>query len=160
MVSGKGWEEIKIWTYSEDLLMRKLCMWDQVWREGFCTHFGLNGWTDGVVINRCWAPWEYTRHLDQYFHVMLDFLSSYVHKTSSRKCWVDSWMQKYAAQWSDQSWKYFFQDDLLMAALCLHCCMWALSSRGEWGLLSSCGVQASHHGGFSCCRAQALGAQA
>ena len=31
------------------------------------------------------------------------------------------------------------------------------SSCGEWGLLSSYGVQASHCNGFSCCRAQALG---
>ena len=31
------------------------------------------------------------------------------------------------------------------------------SSFGEQGLLSSCSVQASHCGGFSCCRAQALG---
>ena len=29
-----------------------------------------------------------------------------------------------------------------------------------WGLLSSCGSQASHHCGFSCCRRQALGAWA
>ena len=28
---------------------------------------------------------------------------------------------------------------------------------GEWGLLSSCGVLASHCGGFSFCGAQALG---
>ena len=28
---------------------------------------------------------------------------------------------------------------------------------GEWGLLSSCGARAFHHGGFPCCRAQALG---
>ena len=31
------------------------------------------------------------------------------------------------------------------------------SSCSEQGLLSSCGVRASHFGGFSCCRAQALG---
>ena len=31
------------------------------------------------------------------------------------------------------------------------------SSFCEQGLLSSCDVQASHFGGFSCCRAQALG---
>ena len=34
------------------------------------------------------------------------------------------------------------------------------SSFCEQGLLSSCDVQASHFGGFSCCRAQALGAWA
>ena len=56
--------------------------------------------------------------------------------------------------------KIFFQDYLLMAALCLHCCMWALFGCGQRGLLSSCGAQASHRGGFSCCGAQALGAQA
>ena len=31
------------------------------------------------------------------------------------------------------------------------------SSCGEPGLLPSCGARASHCGGFSCCRAQALG---
>ena len=31
------------------------------------------------------------------------------------------------------------------------------SSCGKWGLLSSCGVRASHCSGFSCCRARALG---
>ena len=34
------------------------------------------------------------------------------------------------------------------------------SSCGEWRLLSSCSVRGSHYGGFSCCRAQALGAPA
>ena len=31
---------------------------------------------------------------------------------------------------------------------------------GEWGLLSTCGVRASHRSGLSCCRVQALGTQA
>ena len=35
--------------------------------------------------------------------------------------------------------------------------VWAVSSCGEWGLLSSCGAKASHWGDFSCHRAQALG---
>ena len=34
---------------------------------------------------------------------------------------------------------------------------WAFSSCSEWRLLSSCAVWASHYGGFSCCRAHALG---
>ena len=33
----------------------------------------------------------------------------------------------------------------------LHCC----SCCDKWGLISSCGTQASHCGGFSCCRALA-----
>ena len=37
---------------------------------------------------------------------------------------------------------------LLLAVLCRCCC--------EWGLLSSCGVWASHSCGFSCCRVWAL----
>jgi len=44
-----------------------------------------------------------------------------------------------------------------LAILHLHCCVWAFSSCLEQRLLSSCGAQASHGGGFSCCRAQALG---
>ena len=42
----------------------------------------------------------------------------------------------------------------------LHCCTQAFSACGKPKLLSRCGTQASHLGGFSCCRAQALGTQA
>ena len=35
-----------------------------------------------------------------------------------------------------------------------------LSQIAEWGLLSSCGVQASHCSGFSCGGAQAVGTEA
>ena len=45
---------------------------------------------------------------------------------------------------------------LFLAVLGLCCCVGA-SCCGEWGLLSSCGVLASHCGGFSFCGAQALG---
>ena len=38
-----------------------------------------------------------------------------------------------------------------------HCCTWTFSICGEWGLLSSCGVWASHCGSFSSCGAQTLG---
>ena len=44
-----------------------------------------------------------------------------------------------------------------MAVLGLRCCMQGCSRCGKQGLLSRCGVQASHCGGFSCFRAQALG---
>ena len=44
-----------------------------------------------------------------------------------------------------------------MASLGLCCCMWAFSSCGEQGPLSSFGVWDSHCSGFSCCGAQALG---
>ena len=47
-----------------------------------------------------------------------------------------------------------------MAALCLHCCVWAFSSCGKRELLLCCGSWASHCGGFSCCRARALGLRA
>ena len=47
-----------------------------------------------------------------------------------------------------------------MAALGLRCCMWAfLYLRQAWATLC-CGAQASHCGGFSCCRAWARGARA
>ena len=42
-------------------------------------------------------------------------------------------------------------------AWCSLLCEQAFSSCNEWELLSSCGACASHFGGFSCCRAQALG---
>ena len=38
---------------------------------------------------------------------------------------------------------------LVLATLGLHCCSWDFSSCSEWGLLCSCGAQASHCGGFS-----------
>ena len=40
---------------------------------------------------------------------------------------------------------------LFLAAPVLHSCSQAFSSCGEWGLLSSCGVRASHRSSFSCC---------
>ena len=44
--------------------------------------------------------------------------------------------------------------------LSLHSCAPAFSSCDEWGLLPSCGAQASHCAYLSCCGAQALGMQA
>ena len=46
---------------------------------------------------------------------------------------------------------------LLSAALCLHYCVRAFFSCEDWALLSSCGVQPSHCGGFSCPGAWAPG---
>jgi hypothetical protein len=46
-----------------------------------------------------------------------------------------------------------------MAALGPHCCVQAFSNCQDQGPLSSCGVWASP-GGFSCCRARTLDAQA
>ena len=43
-----------------------------------------------------------------------------------------------------------------LAALGLCCCAWAFSSGREWGLLSSCGVGASHCSGSSCLGTRAL----
>ena len=47
-----------------------------------------------------------------------------------------------------------------VAMLGLQCCVWAFSRCREQGLFSSCVAWASHCGGFSCCRAWALGALA
>ena len=44
----------------------------------------------------------------------------------------------------------------ILAMLGLHCCVGFSLGRASRGY-SSCGMQASHCGGFSCCRAQALG---
>ena len=46
---------------------------------------------------------------------------------------------------------------LFMTALGLRCCTRAFSNCGQWGLVYSCGVLASHCSGFSCCGAQTLG---
>lgn len=45
---------------------------------------------------------------------------------------------------------------LYLIVLGLPCCSLAFSGYGKWGLLSSGGVCASHHGDFSCYTAQAL----
>ena len=47
-----------------------------------------------------------------------------------------------------------------MAGLGLCCCGQAFSSLGKWGLRSGCGAQASHHSGFPCGGARALGVRA
>ena len=39
-----------------------------------------------------------------------------------------------------------------MSLLVLHCCVWSFSSCDKQGPLSSCAAQASHWGGFSCCK--------
>ena len=49
---------------------------------------------------------------------------------------------------------------LFLAVLGLRYCEWGFSTCGEWWLLFRCGARASHCAGFSCCRAQALGARA
>ena len=49
---------------------------------------------------------------------------------------------------------------LFWAVLGLHCCVQAFSSFRERRLFSCWGLWASHRGGFSCCRTQALGVQA
>ena len=46
---------------------------------------------------------------------------------------------------------------LFVAVLGLCSCVWAFTSFGKLGLLSSCGVPASHCSGCSCCWAQAPG---
>ena len=48
---------------------------------------------------------------------------------------------------------------LFLAVLGLHCCTRAFQLRRARAALR-CGARASHCGGFSCCRAQALGARA
>ena len=55
--------------------------------------------------------------------------------------------------WAELGNTFFFLLDfmfiyLFLAALGLHCCMWATLC---------CGAQASHCSGFSCCGAQAVG---
>ena len=59
------------------------------------------------------------------------------------------------------TWGFFlFFFNLFLAALGLRCCAPAFSSCGERGLLFVVVRRASHYGGFSCCRAWALGARA
>ena len=49
---------------------------------------------------------------------------------------------------------------LFLAVLGLCCCARAFSSCGKGGATLRCSARASHCGGFSCCRALALGMQA
>ena len=50
-------------------------------------------------------------------------------------------------------WHLFF---FFLTVVGLCCCARGLSNCGKWVLPSSCSAGASHCGGFSCCRAQAL----
>ena len=50
-----------------------------------------------------------------------------------------------------------FKIYLFLSVLDLRCCVWALSSCSERGLLSRCDVRFSHCSSFSCCRAWAPG---
>ena len=55
------------------------------------------------------------------------------------------------------SFKIFvFNCYLFIATVGLHCCAQNFSGRGEWEILSTCSVWASHQGGFSCFRAWAV----
>ena len=49
---------------------------------------------------------------------------------------------------------------LFLAVLGLRSCMWAFLQLQRAGATLCCGERASHCGGFSCCKARALGAQA
>ena len=55
---------------------------------------------------------------------------------------------------------FFFFFNLFLAALGLCCCTQAFSLVAAKGATLRCSVRASHCGGLSCCRAQALGAWA
>ena len=55
---------------------------------------------------------------------------------------------------------FFFKVYYFLAVLGLRCCTQAFSSRSDRGLLSGRGAWTPRCGGFSCCGAQALGAQA
>ena len=55
---------------------------------------------------------------------------------------------------------FYFIYLLFLAALGLRCCTRDFSSCHERGSTLHCGARSSHCGGFSCCRAWALGAQA
>ena len=66
--------------------------------------------------------------------------------------------QGFSTGMDGQDLRGFFKIYLYVLAIVgLHCCTLAFSSCREWGLLFSCGTQASHCSGFSCCGGQTLG---
>ena len=86
---------------------------------------------------------------------------------SSTPAWKSPWTeepdrlqsivsQRVGPDWSD-SVLCIYVRTLFLAVLGLRCCAKPFSSCSNWGLLSSWAVWASHCGGFSCCRAWALG---
>ena len=80
---------------------------------------------------------------------------------NQRGIWQILRSQSRLARWFDHSFLKKNLDfskliNLVLTLLALCCCKGACSSCSERGLLSSCGVRASRHGAFSCCRAQAL----
>ena len=75
----------------------------------------------------------------------------------SVKEWMSLSFHASENQWTNQQWMTlgFF---LIILFMCLFRLCWVFSLVAESeGLLSSCGARASYGGGFSCCRAQALG---
>lgn len=75
--------------------------------------------------------------------------------TLSVLCWSQLSGKEQPLRWQCFLWASLFSLKFiafLFVALGLHCCS-CFSLAGARGLLSSRGVQASHGGGFSCCRA-------
>ena len=81
------------------------------------------------------------------------FLIQGIFPTQGSNPGLQHWRQTlYRLSHQDSPWLTI---DLFLAVRDLHCCLRAFCS-GEWGLLSSCGVQASHFSGFSCVQALEL----
>ena len=60
----------------------------------------------------------------------------------------------------NHSYIYFLNLFLFLAVLGLRCCVWAFLQLQRAGATLRCSARASHCGGFTCCGARALGAQA
>ena len=111
-----------------------------------------------VVLNhiRCWAPLVIRE-------VLTLLWRSDSGNRCSHNCWKSvSWYNLYREGFDNiylfNKFIYFIY--LFLASLGLCCCTRAFSSCGGRGASLCCGSRASHCGGFSCCGARALGAQA
>ena len=132
-------------------------------RAGFPELLSTLGWWRSPIIPRglgttSWlsgsgrkqkASWRWSEDGD---HTVLD----------AESCWLDgcpssAWGHRGQLDEEPNQVSFFFNVFLFLAALGLHCRVWAFSSCSVQELLSSHGAKASHCGGFSCWGAQALG---
>ena len=86
-------------------------------------------------------------HVHTYVH-MLTYTHTHTH--TQRENSANLYLQ--VGMW----FHFFFLSFLIYFSVCwVFVAVWAFSSCGKWGLPSSCGAQASHCCGFSCCKVRA-----
>ena len=155
--------------------MAYLCTWS--WVASACSGLkqDFGSWPETEASYRWWKRWiPATRPVVSdkalalrlcRIHTKMESSETsqvFIRRKRVRYVWIDTWAdsERVVPSWWFESLKKNYLFILLLAALGLCCCWQGLSSCGKWWLLCSSSAQASHCGGFSCCRARPLGMQA